>query len=321
MPSILTRIVRLFSVIGMFVFPAVMSTAQVGVVNIDLEGAGAADVTHVGANGIYSTTGTVWNSIDTSVTANSLLDEFGVSTGIGIRLGSSGPFPPGVTDPNATNHLQDSGFFIGSIEITGLLLGHTYNLSGYIMHNSGFGVTDATGFVDFKGRGRPTYNLPGEESMRVLPTPPGDYVRFEGLVPADLGSDVYGISINGDGGITAFQLRGELPGPLITGDYDSSGEVGQGDLELVLQFWGQSVLDEESIAELWTNTTGVTAPIIGQDELALVLQNWGNVSTDLAAIADATGLSEEEVRGLIPEPGTAMVLGLIGPMLLRRRAA
>ena len=109
--------------------------------------------------------------------------------------------------------------------------------------------------------------------------------------------------------------------PLL-GDYDDDGTVGTGDLNLVLAFWGDVVADGEAPDASWINADSVTASIIGQDELALVLQNWGNASplaAELAGIVDATGLSEAEVRDLIPEPSTAVLAIGLGGMLLMRR--
>ena len=112
------------------------------------------------------------------------------------------------------------------------------------------------------------------------------------------------------------------PSEMLLGDYDDDGAVGQGDLDLVLQFWGDAVLDGESPDPTWINADTVTASLIGQDELAIVLQNWGNTSSlvsGLGAIADATNLSESEIRALIPEPTTAALFMGLGWLALRRK--
>jgi len=70
----------------------------------------------------------------------------------------------------------------------------------------------------------------------------------------------------------------------LAGDYDASGLVGQGDLTLVLQNWG--------------NTAAIVA--------------------ELANITSATGLSQGQVLELVPEPASAMML-MLGLGLLRRR--
>lgn len=101
---------------------------------------------------------------------------------------------------------------------------------------------------------------------------------------------------------------------LFPGDFDDDGAVGQGDLTLVLDHWGDAVADFESPDSAWINANAVTGGLIGQDELALVLQNWGDTASLLATvdtIADATGLSEARIAGLIPEPTSAALLGVL----------
>lgn len=111
---------------------------------------------------------------------------------------------------------------------------------------------------------------------------------------------------------------------ILDGDYDNNGLVGQGDLDLVLQYWGDGVTNGESIDPTWINSAGVTAPLIGQDELAIVLQNWGNetaITNELNAIIAATGLNENQVFALIPEPNTlTLVVGVFALWMLRSRA-
>ena len=106
----------------------------------------------------------------------------------------------------------------------------------------------------------------------------------------------------------------------LKGDYDADGEVGQDDLDLVLAYWGDAVVDGESPGAGWLNAQDVTAGLVGQDELAAVLQNWGTTLGDaqLQAIARATGLGADEVSGLVPEPATAGLL-LVGMGLLTAR--
>lgn len=119
--------------------------------------------------------------------------------------------------------------------------------------------------------------------------------------------------------LIGYEIVGLLPG-----DYNNDGVVDQIDLDLVLDTWGDSVFDDESPTEQWTNFLTITAPIIGQDELAVVLQNWGNTTAileQLTAIAAATGLSEDEVLSLIPEPASAfLMIGGIA-LVLKRRAS
>ncbi|MEM1446822.1 MAG: hypothetical protein AAGF84_12255 [Planctomycetota bacterium] len=91
-----------------------------------------------------------------------------------------------------------------------------------------------------------------------------------------------------------------LPAPL-PGDYDRSGLVEQGDLNLVLNGWGQARVG-------WSNAEGFTTAAVDQEELNRVLNNWGSSQTP-----DMQG-------GFVPEPTAAglaaLAFGLCG---LRRR--
>lgn len=110
----------------------------------------------------------------------------------------------------------------------------------------------------------------------------------------------------------------------LSGDYDNNGLVGEGDLALVLEFWGAAIADGESPDAAWINAEAITGSLIGQDELALVLQNWGNSSqlqSQLGEIATATGLTEDQVLSLVPEPAgvSIVILGLLGGLARRPR--
>lgn len=122
-------------------------------------------------------------------------------------------------------------------------------------------------------------------------------------------------------GFLDVTLMGEVIAALL-GDFDGSGDVGQGDLNLVLNNWGDAVVDGESPDPLWVNASDVTAGLIGQDELALVLQNWGDtigIAASLGQISLSTGLSEAQIAALVPEPGTLALLALTGLLTGRRR--
>lgn len=86
----------------------------------------------------------------------------------------------------------------------------------------------------------------------------------------------------------------------IAGDYDDSGQVEQGDLNLVLNNWGQSRGFEDPGGSAFATT------LVDQEELNLVLNNWGS-----GGVPTFEGFS-------VPEPAAA-VLGLLGGVLLMPR--
>ena len=96
----------------------------------------------------------------------------------------------------------------------------------------------------------------------------------------------------------------ELSSTVIAGDYDGSGQVGQGDLDLVLLNWGGTA---PPVPAGWVNDQ--PDGLIGQTQLDGVLLNWGNTSLQ-AASANA-----------VPEPQSlllvAMALGLLSTATTR----
>ncbi|MEM8494155.1 MAG: hypothetical protein AAF663_02060 [Planctomycetota bacterium] len=99
-------------------------------------------------------------------------------------------------------------------------------------------------------------------------------------------------------------LRAADPAALLIGDYDGNGQAEQGDLNLVLNNWGQA-------APFEPNGAAFATPTVDQEELNRVLNNWG-------ASAAPTGL--EAVN--LPEPGAFVVggLGLAWTVGSRRRS-
>jgi hypothetical protein len=99
--------------------------------------------------------------------------------------------------------------------------------------------------------------------------------------------------------VLTLQLLGEVSAAL-TGDLDGDGFVGILDLNIVLGAWNQSVPP----ADAMTDPSG--DGYVGIEDLNIVLGNW-NAGTP-------PGTS-------VPEPGMAVMLGLSGITLLRRRRA
>ncbi len=91
---------------------------------------------------------------------------------------------------------------------------------------------------------------------------------------------------------------------LMPGDYNTSGQVEQGDLDLVLQNWGTDTT--LNIPAGWINVLGL-AGIVDQAELDGVLQNWGGT-----AAPDFGGF-------VVPEPTLAPTFLLWSLVATRRR--
>ncbi len=92
----------------------------------------------------------------------------------------------------------------------------------------------------------------------------------------------------------------------LTGDYDGSGQVEQGDLDIVLQNWGTGTFTGDEAALVGGGPFDGT---VDQNELDGVLQNWGST-----AAPDFAGSA-------VPEPAALAVLGSLGVLGLRRRGA
>ncbi|MEM8782403.1 MAG: PEP-CTERM sorting domain-containing protein [Planctomycetota bacterium] len=112
--------------------------------------------------------------------------------------------------------------------------------------------------------------------------------------------------VNGDAVVDATDIafiQAALGGgPGIIGDYDDSGQVEQGDLNLVLNNWGQA-------APFDPNGDPFATVNVDQEELNRVLNNWG--STTAPSFEGAA----------VPEPATLALLGGLALAGLRRRSA
>jgi len=176
--------------------PSLAAQAQL-VVNIDLEAGDPGDVVHVGADGVLSGGGTVWNGVDSGTDAFDLVDENGVATAVDVVF--TGVVGGPGTDSSSTNDLQDSGTF-QAFEIRGLDPNATYDVAIYGGSFASLTFEDALGPLGSFCTGALTYSLPGVQN--------GDYCLYTGRSPADLGGGISGFGIGGlDGLATGVQIR------------------------------------------------------------------------------------------------------------------
>ena len=94
---------------------------------------------------------------------------------------------------------------------------------------------------------------------------------------------------------------GPLPNPELDGDYDDSGDVGPGDLDLVLFNWN---VNEDVLTTDWINQRPDPGTAVGAAQLDGVLFNWGNTS----ALA------------VVPEPASLLLISLgLASLVARKR--
>ncbi len=151
------------------------------------------------------------------------------------------------------------------------------------------------------GPGVGVNDLHGDESGGLMP----GVVYASDLVASFTGSRPVPVARYEGEDVDALTVLAESLGKVICGDYNGSGQVEQGDLDLVLQNWGTGTFTGDPAAL----PGGAFDGTVDQNELDKVLQNWGATS---APSLDAA---------LVPEPGMFGVLALCGLATRRRRTA
>ncbi len=137
--------------------------------------------------------------------------------------------------------------------------------------------------------------------VRVLELAPGDTFDFD-TFHADTGiGEAYSFDV-----VQGVVSVGPAIDPAVdlAGDFNGSGQIEQGDLDLVLQNWGQDAGINAPAGWLSDLPDGV----IDQAELDRVLQNWGGTVAPASAGA------------AVPEPSIALAIGIAGGMARFRRA-
>lgn len=181
--------------------------AAAAVINIDWN-VGPSDPTHVGADGILSTTGTFWNGLDSAAAGDqgSILTEFGGATPVHVVHVN----PLGGLGAGGTNDLQNAGYDGSAVIISGLLANTPYDVAIYLGQNGGiFG----TGFGSASGNETVAF---GNISGVPLPGVAGqDYFLLSPRFPKDLGGGLFGFTLGGfDGAVVGMQISGAIPEPV-----------------------------------------------------------------------------------------------------------
>ncbi len=138
-----------------------------------------------------------------------------------------------------------------------------------------------------------------DEILTTFGMTPGDLLQNFGLI---------GMQIQSEGVLAASRLNIEVESFLIReatstpldGDLNGDGFVGIGDLNIVLGNWNQNVANGDPLAG---DPSG--DGFVGISDLNIVLGNW-NAGTPPPVAS-------------VPEPGTLLMLGMCGVVVLRRR--
>ncbi|MEM8781301.1 MAG: choice-of-anchor tandem repeat NxxGxxAF-containing protein [Planctomycetota bacterium] len=172
-------------------------------------------------------------------------------------------------------------------------------------NNQGLFATDADGQLRLVARTGDPFDLDPDPGVTDLKA-----IEFIEIVSNAGGGDGRPTGLN-DAGQLAFYLdfglgqsgvfRANLSAAAVPGDFDSSGQVEQGDLNLVLNNWG-------SDRGAWANAGGLVSTQVDQEELNAVLNNWG-----------ATAAPSFTANPSVPEPAVAALAGLAA-LAFRRRS-
>ncbi len=247
-----------------------------------------------------------------------------------------------VTDPRAGLHAYDNTEVVTNNEGDRVEATHTavvaatqVDLNLTATANQGSSISTTTFDMDFElvqpttitiagsGVAVTSGSVPQGFSVALLERVPGDDIPL--IDVAGIATGPFGQSVVVEPGLyTLFGNTGLSAGAIgttsldavvtfigaggVTGDYNGSGQVEQGDLDLVLQNWG----DDTGVTGLpawWVNDNDNVGQV-EQTELDRVLQNWGSTGApNYGGFAELSG---------VPEPGSAAVLALAGLGLLSR---
>ncbi|MEM1445889.1 MAG: hypothetical protein AAGF84_07535 [Planctomycetota bacterium] len=190
----------------------------------------------------------------------------------------------------------------GSADVAGEILNFTGD-NGTIHEHVGFRARGAEGGAPDDG----FYLLPVQLHQPGLESSDVFYFLFNGKYERDEQNEIifdgFLPQVDIDAQALAVDYLEALlagVGSGVLGDYDDSGAVEQGDLNLVLNNWGLTRGD-------WANADGFSTTSVDQEELNLVLNNWGASSAPSLA------------GSAIPEPAALGLSLVLGGLVLRRR--